>query len=214
MNTPNPAPIFRIVHVENLPTLLARGGLHAPNHTPDDGLPYKVIHNPDIQAQRRISQIPCGPRGVIHDYVPFYLGPRSPMLFQLHTGWVTGYTEGQEPLIYLVSTAQSVHESRTPFVFSNGHGIAIISDWFDDLGRLGEVDWQSAYARTWKDTIDDMDRQRRKQAEFLVHRFCDWGLINGIGVRSLRAKERVEQIFEQFDLSLHRPIDVKSDWYY
>lgn len=116
MKTPNPAPIFRIVHVENLPTLLARGGLHAPNHTPDDDLPFRVIHNPDIQAQRRISGIPCGPRGVIHDYVAFYLGPRSPMLFQLHTGWVTGYAEGQEPLVYLVSTAQSVHDSRTQFV--------------------------------------------------------------------------------------------------
>ena len=38
------------------------------------------------------------------------------------------------------------------------------------------------YQRYWKDNLDDMDRQRRKQAEFLVHRFCDWSLINEIAV--------------------------------
>ena len=36
------------------------------------------------------------------------LWPRSVMLYQLHTGWVEGYREGQEPLIHLVSTSQAV----------------------------------------------------------------------------------------------------------
>lgn len=67
--------LFRIVHVDTLSTLLARGGLHAPNRTPADGLPYRTIHNTDVQAGRSIRQIPCGPRGTIHDYVPFYFGP-------------------------------------------------------------------------------------------------------------------------------------------
>ena len=90
MTTPVPAPtpIYRFLHVDNLAVVLQRGALHAPNHCPKDGLAYKTIHNLDIQNQRRVTKIPCGPRGVIHDYVAFYFGPLSPMLLQLHTGRV------------------------------------------------------------------------------------------------------------------------------
>jgi len=101
------------------------------------------------------------------------------MLLQLHTGRVTGYTERQDPLIYLVSTAQAVRSSGTGFVFSDGHGIARFTNWFDKLSDLDKVDWDAVYATIWKDTVDDMDRQRRKQAEFLVHQQCAWDLIQG-----------------------------------
>jgi len=39
-------------------------------------------------------------------------------------------------LVYLKSTAQAVVEASCGFVFSNGHGIAAFTDWYDDLGRL------------------------------------------------------------------------------
>ena len=40
---PVPTPIYRLVHVDNLDTLLSRNALHAPNFTPEDGLPYRTI---------------------------------------------------------------------------------------------------------------------------------------------------------------------------
>lgn len=136
------------------------------------------------------------------------------MLFQLHTGWVPGYTEGQEPLVYLASTAQAVQESGTGFVFTDGHGIAAFTSWYDDLGSLDKVDWEAVYARVWKDTVDDMDRQRRKQAEFLAREKCDWALIHEIGVLNNSMKARVESILDQFGSALKRAVVVRPDWYY
>lgn len=106
MPVPIPTPIYRIIHIDNLHVCLERKKLHAPNHNPNDGLKYKTIHNLDIQSSRRETNIECGSGGVIHDYVSFYFGPRSPMLYQLHTDWVDDYDEGQEPIIYLVSSVQ------------------------------------------------------------------------------------------------------------
>src|SRR6266404_259450 len=168
---PSPTPIFRIVHVDNLATLLRRTGLYSANHTPNDGLPYRTIHNVDIQTERHVRTISCGPGGTLHDYIPFYFGYLSPMLLQLKTGRVAGYDEGQVPLVYLKSTAQAVASAPCGFVFSNGHGIAAFTDWYDDLGRLNEVDWDMVYQRYWRDEVNDMDRQRRKQAEFLIHQY-------------------------------------------
>jgi hypothetical protein len=214
MNIPRPTPIYRIVHLDNLQTLLERGGLHAPNRQPNDGRPYRVIHNADIQEARRIRPISCGPRGVIHDYVSFYFGPRSPMLFQLHTGYVAGYTERQNPIIYLVSSVEKVQQSGTAFVFSDGHGIATFTDWFDSVFDLDKFDWAAVSARIWRDTIEDMDRQRRKQAEFLVHEFCSWDLVERVGVLDQAMKARVEAILEAAPRQMQRPVDVVPDWYY
>src|SRR6266852_2984654 len=94
---PHPTPIFRFVHVENLRTCMARGGMHAPNFTPNDGLPYRPIYNIEVQGKRAAVVVTCGPRGVVHDYVPFYFGYLSPMMFNLKTGRVPGYDEAQEP---------------------------------------------------------------------------------------------------------------------
>jgi len=214
MAMPVPTPIYRIIHVDNLETCLRRGAICAPNYTPADGLPYRTIHNADIQNVRRARTIPCRPGGVVHDYVAFYFGPRSPMLYQLHTGWVDGYNEGQSPIVYLVSTVQAVRAANASFVFSDGHGIAAYTSWFDNLNDLDNVDWDTAYCNWWRDTVDDMDRQRRKQAEFLVHQRCGWELIQEIGVLNDVAKARVEGILGQFAPAMRRPVAIRRNWYY
>ena len=104
----------------------------------------------------------------MHDYVPFYFGYLSPMLLQLKTGRVAGYTEGQEPLIYLQTTVQAVIGAGRRFVFSDGHGIAAFTHWFDDLARLDQVDWEMVYQRYWRD-----ERQRHGPAAPQASRVSD-----------------------------------------
>ena len=107
-----------------------------------------------------------------------------------------------------------MRDSGAGFVFSNGHGLATFTDWFDNLADLDKVDWSVVYERYWKDTLEDMDRQRRKQAEFLVHRFCDWSLIERVGVINQAMKARVEGILAEYPVGLHKPVVVKPEWYY
>ncbi len=173
-----------------------------------------MTHSSEVQRARANIRIPCGPGGTIHDYVPFYFGARSPMLLQLQTGQVEGYTEGQEPLIYLVSNAQAIAEAGRRFVFSDGHGLARFTEWHDDLARLDVVDWKCVAARQWNDTAAEPDRQRRKQAEFLIHNFCPWPLIQEIVVLNSIVKKRVVSIMKQFTEADRRPVRVNSGWYY
>ena len=116
ITTPAKITLYRLVHVDNLPTLLTRGALHAPNCTPNDGLPYRTIHNVSVQVSRHNRGIPCGLRGTCHDYVPFYFGPLSVMLLNLKTGRVADYNEGQASLIYLTTTLQRVQDAGRRFV--------------------------------------------------------------------------------------------------
>ena len=206
--------LYRLVHVDALPTMLTRGALYAPNYTPNDGLPYRTIHNVSVQASRHSYQIWCGPRGTCHDYVPFYFGPLSVMLLNLKTGRVEGYNEGQAPLIYLTTTVQRVRDAGSRFVFSDGHGLARFTSWYDDLAQLDKVDWNLVAARYWLDKPDDNDRQRRKQAEFLVWNSLDWILIESIGVLSEQVKARVEAALDTFPQRQRPRVEVRREWFY
>lgn len=212
--SPQPTPIYRLVHVDCLATLLTRGVLHAPNATPTDGLPYRTIHDTSVQANRRIKPVPCGPGGTVHDYLPFYFDARSVMLLKLKTGQVTGYAEGQEPLVYLVSTAQAVAAAGNGFVFTDGHGLATFTQWFTDLARLDAIDWPLLAAKYWNDTPQDNDRQRRKQSEFLIWQSLDWGLICSIGVLNGVMKTRIERILGQHPHRKQISVQVRPDLYY
>ncbi len=212
MPVPRRIPIYRLMHVDNLPLCLERGGMHAPRHSPHDGRVYRTIHNIDIQESRRERLIHCGLGGTVHDYVAFYFGPRSPMLLQLNTGRVEGYSEGQAPLIYIVSMVETIVNAGLGFVFSDGHGIAIYTKWFDNISDMDKVDWSMVYENYWADSLEDSDRQRRKQAEFLVHRFCPWDVVSRIGVLNDSIRRQVMKILADHDEST--PVKVCNDWYY
>lgn len=217
VKVPQPTPLFRIIHVDNLRLCIERGGLHATNYIPDDGKYYRPIHYSTLQDLRHKHPITVGfdtVKGTLHDYVPFYFGYRSPMLYALKHGKVESYTEGQEPLVYLVTYAQDVAQIGIPFVFSDGHGLIAITQWFDDLSYLHCVDWDLLKAKYWKDTTEDGDRRRRRQAEFLIYQFCPWSIIKGIGVLNPAAKEHVEKILSDFPNELQKVVKIKSEWYY
>ena len=214
MTVPIPTPIYRLIHISNLEICLRREGLYAWNHTPDDGLKWRTIHDQAVQKSRHLKAVHCGPGGFVHDYVPFYFGYLSPMMLKLKTGRVEGYREGQEPLIYLVSNVQKIDSSQHRYVFSDGHDLATLTGWYDQISDLDNVDWTMIYERYWKDTPENGDRQRRKQAEFLIHQFCAWEHIDKIIVIDSEKKAQVEQIQAAFSEKLHRLVEVNREWYY
>lgn len=49
---PGSTPVYRIIHIDNLATIVRRGQIHAPNHVPADGLPWRGIHAKETQEDR------------------------------------------------------------------------------------------------------------------------------------------------------------------
>ena len=214
MPPPIPTPIYRLTHRENLATIIPSKASLAPNMVPSSNQLYRKIHDQEVQSKRRNVRIPCGPGGVIHDYVPFYFGYLSPMLLNLKTGRVPGFSGGQSDLIYLVTACQKIKAANLPFVFSDGHALTTVTAFSDDLNQLQIVDWGMVNQRYWTDTPADPDRQRRKQAEFLVHQKCPWDLIESIAVFDESAMQAVMKVLGAFPLKDRRSVSIRRDWYY
>ena len=71
--------IYHFTHIDNLPELLKTGFL-CNNH---DYFPVgraRSVAAQGIQERRALMEVPCGPGGTVHDYVPLYFGSLSPML--------------------------------------------------------------------------------------------------------------------------------------
>jgi hypothetical protein len=209
MPPPIPTPIYHITHWENLPRILANDGLLSYAALKQRSIQYHDIANEDIQDKRAQKRVPCGPGGTLHDYVPFYFAPRSPMLYCAYRGG-TRYPEGQAPVIHLVSSAQVVYGRYLPAVFTNGHAIMELSDYFTDLPDLEQIDWNVMASRWWNDTQEHPGRKRRRQAEFLVYHHFPWALVSEIGVLNSRIAAQVETILGD---TAHRPrVVVRADW--
>ncbi len=205
-------PIYHITHIHNLESIIFEGGLLAYNALRAAGAEYTNIAYENIQDRRAIIHVPCGAGGVLHDYVPFYFAPRSPMLYTLNKGNVTSYTQGQAAIIHLVSDVLEIEIRGLDFVFTDGHAIMTFTDFFDNLNYLDAIDWDVMESHYWNDTNEDNDRKRRRQAEFLVHNFLPWELIEEIGVMNSTIKVQAENILQNFT---HKPrVIVHKDWYY
>lgn len=207
-----PTRIYHITHINNLPSILRSSGLIANSRLRRERINYLDIAHESIQDRRARTRVPCSAGGVLHDYVPFYFAPRSPMLFTIHKGNVEGYNQGQETVIHLVSTAEAIEATVLAFAFTDGHAIMSYTQFSDDLENLDMVDWEIMEARYWNDTEDDNDRKRRRQAEFLVHQFCPWTLITEIGVINTTIQEQVQRILQ--NVNYQPPVRVYPNWYY
>ncbi len=167
-----------------------------------------------IKQKRASTFVPCSPGGRVYEYVPFYFAPRSPMLYAIHTGFVHHYTGGQSEIIYLVSSVSAVSRLGLRFVFTDGHPIVQQTRFFNDLAQLVEVDWNVMKQLFWHNTLDDPDRKRRRQAEFLIHQFCPWQAIERIAVYDGTMQSKVQSILVSATAEHQPPVSVERDWYY
>lgn len=162
---------------------------------------------------RRVQRIvPVSKGGMLSEYVPFYLAPRSPMLFAIHRGYVEGYKGGQRFILHLVASVEEIAASGLDYAFTDGHAEMAISRYFVNLDDLIQIDWTIMRAKYWSDNLDDGDRKRRRQAEFLIHSFLPWESVYKIGVLSQNMANDVSQVISKAD---HKPvIEVHEEWYY
>ena len=153
-----------------------------------------------------------GPGGKLADYVPFYFAPRSPMLFSIHNGYVENYAKGQKPIVHLVVHIEDLEAEGYQYVFTDGHAVMQVSEQYTDLADLSKIDWSIMGSKMWHDTVDDPDRKRRRQAEFLVHQLCPWRFVREIGVINAQVHDLV--IEKLADTKSCPTITVRPDWYY
>lgn len=177
----------------------------------------------EIQGRRAMKPVPLPPGGVLHDYVPFYFAPRSPMLFTINNGNVTGCPYRQDDILHLATKVENIVELSLPFVFYNFNASLAFAECFNRLDDLALIDWPlffeepriGGYCRYWKSMHDPPHYARRmetRQAELLVHERVPLGVVAGVGTSNQRTCATVEGIVRAAGSNL--AVRAKPEWYF
>lgn len=203
--------LYRITHLNNLDFILKSGRVTCPNHFAADSN-YINIGDTTLIRNRNVREINVEPKGTFSDYIAFYFGTRSPMLYNIQNGFQHVTKRKPEDIIYLVSSFEEIKKTETPYVFTDGHAYHLMTQFFNSEKYLNEVDWNAVSLAKWNDTEEDPDRKRRKQAEFLVYNEIPLSAIVAFVVYNDNAKSIVLAKFAE--TGYNGNIFVKPKWYY
>jgi hypothetical protein len=216
MSAPPLSPkIYHITHVDSLPRIVAEGWLVSDAEMIRRGGPTVMIGMSKIK-KRRVEElvVGCHPMTKVGDYVPFYFCPRSIMLYLIHRANhpELTYRGGQDPIIHLEADLHRVvqwadtNSVKWAFSPSNGGAYYTQSQFRKDLRQLDQLDWDAIDATDW------VQKQEQKQAEFLVHEWFPFSLVDRIGVRTRATELSVEAALAS--LAKAPTIRVEQAWYY
>lgn len=201
--------IWRIVHRDNVPWILANG-LHCSN-SPVKDPHYVAIGNPDLIDKRRFRAVPVSPGGTLADYVPFYFTPFSVMLLNIKSGRGVKQRNNDE-IVILVSSISHALAKGAQVVFTDAHAYPAWTSYFSDPVDLARIDWGLLQRRDFKRDADDLRKVERYQAEALIYeRFPATSLL-GIVAYNGAQQQRIEQLVVGAQLEI--PVYTRPNWYF
>jgi hypothetical protein len=208
--TPEKSWIFRILHIDNIPSLLANGihSRNSPGFNPD----YRNIGNPDLIDRRSRRQVPFPPGGTLSDYVPFYFTPLSPMLLNIKTGHDGLQPYSMEEIVILVASLRNLVASGKTCLFTDRHAALATAQFSNDLQNLSWIDWNILQACDFKRDTDDPGKFERYQAEALIHETLSVTDLAGIVCYDEAGVAQVKKLVETSGLSVK--IIAKRDCYF
>lgn len=206
--------IYHILHIDRLASVVAAGGLWCDAEMQRRGGGGTTIGMGQIKARRLSLPVKCHPGDHVGDYVPFCFCPRSIMLFITARAnhQDLAYRGGQGPIIHLEADFHTTiawaeaHANRWAFTLSNAS--AFYAEFRASRDQLSEINWPAVDATQWSNP----EIREGKQAEFLLHDFFPWELVERVGTHSQQVAEQAVQIIAT---AAHQPIVVRQpSWYY
>ncbi|HVK56166.1 MAG TPA: DUF4433 domain-containing protein [Burkholderiales bacterium] len=199
--------IFHITHVQNLLGIIEAGCLWSDAKCRELGIGPTNIGYSHIKDRRMRRPIRVGMEGTLGQYVPFNFCPRSVMLYVIHQKHAD-FNEGQNEIVHLVSTIQTVVTSGREWVFTDIHADLDYARHFHDLSELDQVDWSVMPLQLWRGE----ETKRKRQAEFLIWDWAPWECVTHIGVKTNDVALKVQAMLAAAN---HKPqVRIKPNWYY
>ncbi|MDX9790784.1 MAG: DUF4433 domain-containing protein [Candidatus Kapabacteria bacterium] len=158
--------LYRMTHIENIPHVLQYGITH--RNSKSANLNFIPIGDNSLINRRNTHILNNGT--VLGDYIPFYFGTRSPMLYVIQRGFNGVIKTDPENIIYCVTSIAKIIDSEIDFMFTDGHAIDSFSTEYSkaQIENIDNIlDYSAINATVWIDE-NDLDKKRRKEAEFLL----------------------------------------------
>ena len=180
--------IFHFTDLHNLDSII-KNGLLCTNVKNKKGIQHKNIANMTIQERRANMDVPVGPGGKVHDYVPFYFSSMNPMLLTL----LNQKNVDQQFIIYFCVKIERLEKEDAVFTNASANTLEPPT-FYEETDKLNKLNWDLIDSRKWGGWTDD--ERHQKMAEALIHTKVDISEVNTILVYNEGIKNAVEQVFK------------------
>lgn len=224
----SPVFLFHFTAFKNLEKIFSLGAIKSKNLLRSENvIPVNIACN-NIQDKRARTIVDAQGR-TLHDYVPFYFAPRSPMLYSIiHNNVPEAEETNQDNFVYLVSSVDDLCNQQ--FVFTDYQAIVTYASFYNDLSDLDKICWDlifeyphlpkqnppfRGYCKFFQN--NDMDpryvkRKEARLAEFLVLSQVSIEKISLIVVKNQNMKDYVEKLLLKYNINIK--VEIRADWYF
>lgn len=180
---------YRMTHIDNIPYILNKGFVLP--YSDEASSNYVNIGDKNVIAKRKERNV----QGyILSEFIPFYFGPRSPMLYVLQCGGNGVKIQSPENIVYCVVKISDLINQNVDCMFTDGHALDVLSTYFPaiELPNINKyISIDDVYEKFWRDEESDIDLKRRKEAELLVRGSLPPTLIAGLIVFNEETKRRL-----------------------
>lgn len=180
--------IFHFTDIRNLDSII-QNGLLCTNKKNKNGIKHRNLANMNIQNRRAKMQVPVGPKGKVHDYVPFYFSSINSMLLKK----LNEKNVDQPLIIYLCVKIDRLDKDDAVFTDASAN-TNVPPTFYDDVKDLNKLNWELIDSKKWSVPTDE--DKHKKMAEALIHNRVGIEEVDAIVVFNDCAKKKVEKIFK------------------
>lgn len=202
---------YRVTHRDNLAHILEHGLVNKDHAKADEN--FVSIGNHEIIDVRSSTEVNLNGYGFIGEFVPFYLTPRSIMLFNIITGhYAPKVPKRSKDELVVIRCCIATLATRPKWFFTDGQANDGETSHFNDLNHLNRIDWNCIQNSNFSKSDGDYDRQRRYQAEFLVHKVVPANCIESISVYNDKMKTWAEKQVNERELDI--PVHIHKPYFF
>ncbi len=201
---------FHFTHIDNLKSIV-ENGLLCTNSKNKSNIEHTNVASEGIQERRSTMAVPCGSKGVVHDYVPFYFCSVNPMFLSM----LYSKNVDQPLIVILAIPIERLAENDAIFTDASAN-TKELPNFYEDPADLSLLDWSAIDNLKWK-SADDSERHRR-MAEVLIYNNVSIEDVEYIIVWNEDIKKLVSEIFDNEGVKIpkitYSPFKTKYKFYF
>ncbi len=194
---------YHFTHIDNIPSIVAHKGLFSTNLKNAFGISHHNVALMNIQNRRSEMNVPVGPGGVVHDYVPFYFASTNIMLLSLLNRKIVD----QPYIVFMAVSIEKLLEEKVVFTDASANTTEP-PRFYDDPNDLDKLNWDLIDSTKWG-TKSDAERHAR-MAEVLVYGQVPLDWIDTYIVFNKIGKRKIKDCYK--NAGLDKP-NISYDWF-
>ncbi len=184
---------YHLTHIDNIPSIVKCNGLYCTNLKNKYGISHHNVANTDIQNRRSEMRVPVGPRGFIHDYVPFYFASTHKMLLSLLNKKVVD----QPYIVFLAVSIEKILRKNVVFTDAAAN-TKVPPNFYDDPNDLDKLNWTLIDSTKWKENSED--ESHAKMAEVLIYNHVPLEWVDAYIVFNEIGEKKIKECYSNADI--------------